>query len=64
MNIIKRCFVIKESNNSNNYQNIEEDKSQNLLENNDMKKEKSPEIKNSISDNIINNRVINENYEM
>ena len=64
LNIIKRCFVIKESNNSNNYQNIEEDKSQNLLENNDMKKEKSPDIKNSISDNIINNRVINENYEI
>ena len=29
-----------------------------------MEKEKSPEIKNSISDNIVNNRVINENYEM
>lgn len=66
LNLIKRCFVIKESNNSNNSQNIEADKSPNLSENKDIEKEKSPDIKNSISDsdNVVNNRVINENYEI
>ena len=61
LNIIKRCFVIKEINNYNNDQNLSTNKNPNLIENNiNREKDKSPDIKN-ISDNIVNNRMVNEN---